>query len=282
MNQPALPFSRSGRCCSDLRLDQLLCGELDDDDAHALRVHLQSSPRCADRLAALDADRAAFVAEPPPLRIVDDVPGEATAAVTGRAGSTAPLSLPARTATLTGRPGPSVRRVLALVPALAAAAAAGVVLLRTPPPGGDPGVLDEVVRTKGDAPQVVVHARRGDAVFALGPGDVVRGGDALRIDVATSEPGYVGVVGVDHDGVTAWIPAAGDALAWSGGPPAPLPTAVALDAAPAPGTLRIVVWSCPRPIAMAMLVAATTSKARPDDCAQETLTLQRAGGPTTP
>jgi hypothetical protein len=172
--------------------------------------------------------------------------------------------------------------VIALVPALAAAAAVGLVLLRAPTPGGDPGVWAEVVRTKGGAPQVVVHARRGDAVFALGPSDVVRGGDALRIDVGTTEPRHVGVVGVDHDGVTAWIPAAGDALAWPGGPLAPLPTAVILDAAPAPGTLRIVVWSCPRPVAMAALVAATSSKSRPEDCVQETLTLQRDGGSTTP
>lgn len=261
MSTSPLPLRTSGRCCSDLRLDQLLCGELDDDDARALRVHLESSPRCAARLAELQADRDAFVAAPPPLRLIE---GGMTTATT----ATTTTTSPSRRA-----------RLLMLAPVLAAAAGLVLAVQTT---GGDGDLDGDVVRTKGAAPQVLVHGKRGDVVRALSAGDVVLAGDVLRFDVGTAGPRHVGVVGVDHDGVSAWIPADGDALVQAGGAPTPLPTAVALDVAPVAGTLKIVVWACEASIAMATLVTATQTHTVPDGCARETLTLQRAGGATTP
>jgi|GEM_PF-323803 len=271
MKSPALPLRTSGRCCSDLRLDQLLCGELDDGDAHALRVHLESSPRCAARLAELQADRDAFVAAPPPLRLVE---GDVQAA-------------PAPAPTPPAQKAPSLRgRLLALAPVLAAAAGL-IIALRGPAThdggaDGDPVIGADVVRAKGEAPRVLVHGKRGDVVRPLGAGDVVFAGDLLRIDVGTVGPRHVGVVGIDHDGIAAWIPAGGDALVVAGGAPAPLPEAVTLDEAPVAGTLKVVVWSCDAPIAMAALVTATSTQTVPTGCARETLSLQRPGGAATP
>jgi hypothetical protein len=266
MKSPALPLRTSGRCCSDLRLDQLLCGELDDGDAHALRVHLESSPRCAARLAELRADRDTFVTAPPPLRVIDG----------GMQVATAPPA---------NKKAPSLRgQLLALTPVLAAAAGL-FIALRGPAIADvsvDPVVGADLVRAKGAAPQVLVHGKRGDVVRPLGTGDVVFAGDLLRIDVGTSGPGHVGVVGVDHDGIAAWIPADGETITVAGGAPTPLPTAVALDEAPTAGSLKIVVWACEAPIAMATLVTATSTQTVPTGCARETLSLQRAGGAATP
>jgi hypothetical protein len=263
-----LPLRTSGRCCSDLRLDRLLCGELDDGDARALRAHLEASPRCAARLAELQADRDAFVAAPAPLRLID---GGAAGAATATTAATSPTT--ARTASTSSRGA----RLYALLPVLAAAAGL-VFAVQTTTTTSD----GDVVRTKGTAPRVLLHGKRGEVVRPLGAGDVVFAGDLLRLDVGTAGPRHVGVVGVDHDGVSAWIPADGDALVHVGGAPAPLPTAVALDEAPTAGVLQIVVWACEAPTSMAALVTATSTRTTPTGCAHETITLERAGGAATP
>lgn len=61
----SLPVPRT--CCSDLELDQLLLGELDDGPRQRLEQHLASSPACAARLATLRAEQQAWQQNMPPL-----------------------------------------------------------------------------------------------------------------------------------------------------------------------------------------------------------------------
>jgi anti-sigma factor RsiW len=55
-------------CCSDLDLDRLILGELDDAEAVALRVHLQSSSACQARHHLIATQHDAWRQQPPALQ----------------------------------------------------------------------------------------------------------------------------------------------------------------------------------------------------------------------
>ena len=91
---------RADSCLSDLRLDELLAGELDRDERQPATAHLGRCPACSDRLAELERDR-------------DDY----------RARSVA-------------RPARPRRRALGVGVGIAVAAACAVLLIREPRPQG--------------------------------------------------------------------------------------------------------------------------------------------------
>ncbi len=55
---------RAEGCLSDLRLDELLAGELGQDERQPATAHVGGCPACSDRLAALERDRDDFRARP--------------------------------------------------------------------------------------------------------------------------------------------------------------------------------------------------------------------------
>jgi energy-converting hydrogenase Eha subunit A len=61
----SLPVPRS--CCSDLELDQLILGELDEPERQRLENHVAASPSCDARLVTLRAAQQDWQAQLPPL-----------------------------------------------------------------------------------------------------------------------------------------------------------------------------------------------------------------------
>ena len=55
---------RADSCLSDLRLDELLAGELTPEERQPATAHVGGCPECSDRLAALENDRDDFRARP--------------------------------------------------------------------------------------------------------------------------------------------------------------------------------------------------------------------------
>ncbi len=163
-------------------VERLHAGDLPPGEAEAVRARLEAEGGLG-RLAALDADDAAFAAAHPP--------GPALGEIRRRAGLLGPSRAAAR------------RRLL--VPALAAAAAAvvAVVLLPRQPE------LD--VRLKGLAPHLEVYRQRpGGEPEALAAGAAVRAGDVLQLSYVAASAAYGVVVSVDGRGaVTLHLPEGG-------------------------------------------------------------------------
>lgn len=137
------------RCPSELDWTRHLAGELRWLAARRLRRHVAGCGRCRRQLAAMDAERAAFAADPRRLREV--------AALLARAGA---------------RP-PRRRNAFWILTGLAAAtaAAAGFFTLRTPGPdpewiskGGD--LLAVHVETASGAVPLGARCARGDKLMA--------------------------------------------------------------------------------------------------------------------
>lgn len=61
----SLPVPRS--CCSDLELDQLILGELDEPERQRIENHVAASPSCDARLVTLRAAQQDWQAQLPPL-----------------------------------------------------------------------------------------------------------------------------------------------------------------------------------------------------------------------
>lgn len=158
-------------CLSSFRLDQLLAGELAPKIAVGARDHVAACARCSKRLAACEAERRAFVAEPP-----------------------APLPPPV---VIDQRPPRPMRRqwLWLAAPALAACAVA-VWLVR--PRGAD---HPAGTRVKGAAHLEVFVAHAGQ-VRAGGPGEVVAAGDRLQFAYSATRAGYLAIASVDAAGVT--------------------------------------------------------------------------------
>jgi anti-sigma factor RsiW len=134
-------------CCSDLELDQLLLGELDDDHAARLRTHLATSPRCQARLAALETVQRAWAERAPPFR--------------------PPAAPPAPTAQVVSLDAARARRRRVAFQALSglAAAAALLIVVRTGP--------DDGVRTKGPGIAVTLSQARDGVAVDVFAGDAV-------------------------------------------------------------------------------------------------------------
>lgn len=160
-------------CLSDLRLDELLVGE---PVSAAARAHLEACAQCQARRAALAADRARYLAAPPPLPVVARALGE-----------------------------PRRRRAPLLAGGLAAMAAAGALLFLASPSRHDAG---DATRTKGGGPRLgVIVEHRGAQRLAV-PGEAVHPGDTLVFTISTPRPTFVAVLGRDARGrVSTYFPA---------------------------------------------------------------------------
>lgn len=164
--QPILKRTRPLTCLSDYRLDQLVAGELDPRAEEESRAHLLGCANCAARLSAIEADRAAFLADPPPLRV------------------------PPRRVT---------RRLLTWAPRIAAplALAAAVALwMRVQPPAVEPGD-PAATRIKGKS-RLGLYVKRGPAILPGASGDTVYPGDTLQFTTTVQREGvFVAVISVD-------------------------------------------------------------------------------------
>jgi len=215
------------RCCSDLKLDRLLVGDLDDVEAHALHAHLDQSLACRARYDELAADRDDFVAATPRLSFTRQ------AVVTSSSASSSSSSRQ------------RWRFVAAGVSTMAAAA--GVLLLVLPGPSGDDV---DIVRSKGAPVALTVHRKRGDSVSALRRTDTVVAGDVLRVEVTSPAAAAVVIVSADTDGVAAWSQRAVDVEAGT----TTLPFAVELGAAG--GDLVVSAYVCAHGVVVADVEAA--------------------------
>ncbi|XXY52105.1 zf-HC2 domain-containing protein [Sorangium sp. So ce269] len=270
-----IPFERSRPegCPSDLRLDRLLAGELAPAEEQATRAHLDGCGRCAARFAALDAGRAAFLADPPPLR----------------------LPAPPRAAA------PAVRRprAWALVPAVTAALGAAAVLalvLRTRPPagstgdagptGGDRGArvpqAAQGTRTKGGDGRIGFYVARGEGAVPGGPGEVVHPGDRLQFTYSAAEAGYFALLSVDGARkASVYFPAGAAAAPIQAGEEVPLPSSVVLDETLGAETLHGLFCSAPvdlEPI-RAALESAPERPPAPAGCRVDRVLIDKRAAP---
>ncbi|WP_437807519.1 anti-sigma factor family protein [Sorangium sp. So ce1078] len=264
-----IPFERSRPegCPSDLRLDRLLAGELDPAEEQATRAHLDGCAPCAARFAALEAGRAAFLADPPPLRL--------------------PAAPPAAA--------PSIRRLRAralfpaVTAALGAAAVLAVVLITRPPApprGDDRGAglapAEQGARTKGGGGRIGFYVARGEVVVPGGPGEVVHPNDRLQFTYSTADAGYFALLGVDgaRKG-SIYFPAGGVAAPIQPGEEVPLPSSVVLDETL--GAEVLYGLFCDAPIALEPLRAALESAPdlppAPAGCRVDRISLDKRAAP---
>lgn len=206
---------------SDLRLDQLLAGELDPPSEAALRSHLVACVPCTHRHGTLLAGAAQIRSDP-------------------RFAALAP-AIRERLATARARPErrPARRSWNTAVFAACAVAAALVLLLRRPDTAVDAQVAAVGSRIKGNlALDVFVRrASAGARVETLLAGDPVHPGDQLRARVRVAIRGHFGVFAVDSPpppapapAVASYLPAGGELAGVEAGAPLLLDGAVELDA----------------------------------------------------
>ena len=176
--EESLPQRRGEACLSDLVLDRMIVGELDESGGRA--EHLAGCPKCSARLAELR------LATPDQLFIA----GMAAAA----------------TKTARRRRGPLTAGISTL---LVAAAAVAVIWWPRPPEG---------TRSKGGLTFEVVARRQNGVVAPLLPGATLAAGDAIRFRLSSDVDGWLTVIGVDsRPSVTAYAPASGSARRWKAG-----------------------------------------------------------------
>ncbi len=211
-HRPAPDASRprlDGDCLSDLALDRRVAGDAPEDEH---RAHLDTCPRCRERLALFEAAR------------VDSAPGieRMLRIAQARARTVEPAPAPRTGRFSWGR--------LTLAGAAVAALALAWPLLRPPPPELPPDELPgETLRIKGVSMRFFVQ--RGEQVVPGDPDQRFRGGDALRFVVSSDAPGHLLLVGVDPSGrVSAYHPFGGDRSALlEAGVDVALPGSLVLD-----------------------------------------------------
>jgi hypothetical protein len=210
----------SDDCLSDLQLDALALGALDDAKTEQAHLHLSSCSRCSDRrqeLAEAARSSADILAHSPS-------PALRTRQATRRSG---------RRAWLGGAVG-----------AVAAAAALLFVIGRTSLlPGGD------TVRSKGTS-RVGFFVRHAGVVRRGSDRERVSPGDALRFVVTSSEPSYVTVLSRDGAGqVSVYHPSGPRAARVEPGVERPLDASVVLD--DVLGEERLYALACSAPVEIA-------------------------------
>lgn len=213
-------------CLSDLQLDALALGALDETQAEQAQRHLAGCARCSQRRQAL---------------------GEATRSSAELLARTRPRgSSVAHAVRAAGR---STRRVWrgGAVGAAGAAAAAAVLLLviaRAPLFSGA-----DTVRSKG-AGRVGYFVRHDGVVRRGGEREHVAPGDALRFVVTISAPSYVAVLSRDGAGqVSVYHPNGPRAARVEAGVERPLDASVVLDAVLGEEQLYALVCSAPVEVA---------------------------------
>ena len=221
---------------SDLQLDLLMAGELEELAAASARKHLTSCPTCTGRWTALEADRDRYRTALP-LR-------------------PRPTGDPARAR-------PAKRRHRWRIP-VAAAAAAALLLIAWPRKTIDqdaPPATSGDVRTKG-GPSLGFYRSRDGRVTQGASGDLMAPADEVRFAVTADRASYLVIAGVDASGrVAIYFPegAAGRAAPIEAGTDQLLPGAIALDEAPGPE--RIIAFFCRAPVEVASARAAAADPA---------------------
>jgi hypothetical protein len=239
-------------CLSELRLDQLLAGELEPAALAASERHVAGCPHCTARRTAREEERRLFRTTFPPLRLPATEPAP-------------PLALPRRHWLWLGSAG--------------LAGAAAVVLLFVQLGGGDGR---ETVTAKGvHLLRYYVRDAAAGSVREGRPVEVVHPGDQLRFgfDAAALAGRRVALLGRDAAGkVTAYFPEG--SLAAGPLPPTGdglLPYSIALDQTL--GRETIYALYCRDPVALAPLQAALArSEAAvlwPPGCQVERLQLDK-------
>jgi len=252
----ALTRSRSDDCMSDLRLDELLAEELDEATERTTVDHLARCAACARRRDEIEASRAEFLRDPPPLR-------------------------------LAGRPAGSRRRAARwaapVAGALALAAGAVVVVHGFPLASGPEAPVASApdVRLKGGS-RIGFYVSRNGSVSLGGPGERVAPGDALRFVYSATEPCYLAVLSVDGARkASVYFPQGPAAVRVDAGRDVPLPTSTVLDGTLGHEALYGVFCSTAidlEPV-RAALEARPDAPAFPDGCTVDRLTIDKAEAP---
>jgi hypothetical protein len=256
-------------CLSDYRRDKLLGRELPPDEERSARAHVAGCARCAERVREAEADAARFAAEAPRW-------GEIAAAVE-------PERLPGVPELLRARR----RRFLGLVSAATVAAAAAVLLLAVrgpaPPSAGPAPGVEPVTRTKGrPRPRIGFFIKRGGAVWAGGPAETLRPGDAVRFTYTSDALRFLAIVGVDGNGQGHVLyPSAAKAARAPAGRQVALPESVVVG--DVRGRERILAVFCDRPVDVEPLqrawLASLNGAAVPEGCTHDVLTWELRDGP---
>jgi hypothetical protein len=216
--------ARPAGCPSDFVLDQLVAGDLAGAPAEIIaRRHVADCTRCSARLAAFQA------VEVPPFS-----------------------ELGARSSE-----GPRLRLKSFVITLAAAALAGGIALYAASKSGEAPRAALEVTRAKGALALSVIVRRESGEVTRLAPLGAVHPGDSLRFELASAEPGFAAVLGVDAAGaVTPYVPACGALRSLAGGPPVALDETIVAD--DTLGTERLVAVVCREPMPVAELVSSAS------------------------
>lgn len=156
---------------STLTLHRLRCGELGEVELAAVRGHLASCERCASRLRAQEAERAAFVLRPIPDAIRE-----------------------------LASPPPARRWWHDLVPFALAAAAATLLFVAVPELREATSVAPDGIRYRGELPDVEVWVDAGAGVHALRPGERLRPGDKVQLQYDPRGASVVAIAGRDATG----------------------------------------------------------------------------------
>ncbi|HKO91677.1 MAG TPA: zf-HC2 domain-containing protein, partial [Polyangiaceae bacterium] len=250
-------------CLSDLKLDQLLSGELPGDREQVARAHLAVCPACAARSLELSADRARFAEVAPAL---DLARGSRSAAV-ARGPSGAARNVSAR------------RWVGGMALAVAAMLALGVGLTEMLRERGELAGLSPrsagTTRTKGNGVHFGFVVRRGEHTFAGEAGQTLHPGDLLRFTWSPGSPVYVGVWGIDGEGRVSAYQQSPELERLPAGQSQPLSGAVELDESLGEERLVAVQCNAPHSVRDITLALATSAVAAPlpADCVSESLVI---------
>jgi hypothetical protein len=190
------------RCPSELEWTRHLAGELSWLAARRLGAHMAGCPRCRAALSAMDAERAAFSADPRRQRDLALLAARAAPAGSGRRG----------------------RWWLAGLSGLAAAAAATVLVFALRGPGPDP----EWISKGGDL--LAVHVQTAGGAVPLGA--TCAAGDQL---MASYVSGHAYLLLLERDGkggIQVLLPPGGTASARLAAPRGATPQSFVLDEVP--------------------------------------------------
>ncbi len=218
---PVLPERSGGDdCASDLSLDRLVAGELDEVAAARLRAHAEGCARCRERLHGIERERDVFV------RDAKSVP------------KPPPTSRGPSAFVLAGGLGVA----LAAAAAIVLVAKSGIVSSVLPDAGAliapQPEPPRDTVRPKGDV-AIGFFRQRDGVVTPGGEGDVVRPGDALRFTYSVDREQYLAIVSVDGAGiVSVYFPEGETAQRVAAAHDEALPLATELDATLGPEHVR--------------------------------------------
>jgi hypothetical protein len=234
---------REPPCLSDLRLDQLLAGELSGETERLARAHLGDCVACEQRRISLAADRQSFAEQAPDFQR---------------------LMTPKR---------PRRAQVAAFVLSAAALLVLGVGLElgKDRQLGGSTTSL--ATRTKGGTPVLELVVRRGDQSFWYESGQALHPADQVRFTVSSAQPLHVGVWGIDALGRASSYHGSAELSNVEAGVRQPLPGAVELDESL--GEERLVAVFCLTTVPGAELAAAITrspgAPSLPAECTYQSL-----------